>query len=189
MVVDVRTEALHSRFDDDYDIVCAVDRDFLISYCNRAWNAAALRDECESLLSLRGVGTSIIDAISPCLRDFYYFHFLDVIDNQRPWHLFYLRSSATLLREFKMMVEPIADNGILIRHTLIAEKPHPFPALPPSHHYYDSKGHIAMCVHCRFTERQDGSDRWDWVPEFVETLPAHVDYGLCRLCARHFELK
>ena len=189
MVVDFSTETLHTQFDDDYDLVCALDRDFRISYCNHAWDSAALQNNCESVLRHRVAGTSMLDAISPCLRDFYYVHFRDVIDYNRPWHLFYLCSSASLLREFKMFVEPISDDGVLIRHTLIAEKPHPFPALPPSHQYYDLKGHVAMCAHCRFTERQDGSDRWDWVPDFVECPPAHIDHVLCRLCARHFELK
>jgi hypothetical protein len=189
MVVDFSTETLHTQFDNDYDVVCAVERDFRISYCNHAWDSAALQNNCESLLRHRVVGRSMLDAISPCLRDFYHLHFRDVIDYNRPWHLFYLCSSASLLREFKMVVEPISDDGILIRHTLIAEKPHPFPALPPSHHYYDLKGHVAICAHCRFTERQDGSDRWDWVPDFVECPPVHIDHVLCRLCARHFELK
>jgi hypothetical protein len=189
MVVDFSTETLHTQFDDDYDIVCALDRDFRISYCNLAWDFAALQSNCESVLRHRAVGSSMLAAIPLCLRDFFELHFRDVIDYNRPWHLFYLCSSATLLREFKMVVEPLPEGELLIRHTLIAEKPHPFPALPATHHYYDLAGRVAMCAHCRFTARQDGSDRWDWVPDFVESPPLSIDHVLCRLCARHFELK
>jgi hypothetical protein len=189
MVVELSTETLYEKFDEDYDIVCAVDRDYRISFCNRAWDSAALQNSAEDVLRHRQLGRSLLEAISPCLREFYAAHIRHVIDYQRPWHLFYLCSSASLLREFKMVLDPIPENGVLIRHTLIAEKPHPFPALPPSHNYFDLSGHVAMCAHCRFTERQDGSDRWDWVPDFVEIPPLHLDYVLCRLCARHFELK
>jgi hypothetical protein len=189
MVVEVSTETLHQQFDDDYDVVCAIDRDLRISFCNRAWDSNALQNCGEAALRRHAEGSMILDAISPCLRDFYASHFRDVIDYRRLWHLFYLCSSANLLREFKMVVDPIPDDGILVRHTLIAEKPHPFPAVARGHQYFDARGHIAMCAHCRFTERQDGSGRWDWVPDFVETPPARIDYALCRLCARHFELK
>jgi len=189
MVVDICTENLHKQFEADYDVVCAVDRDFRLSFCNQAWDSAALQNNSDGVLRHRAIGRSIFDFISPCLHDFYHVQFRNVIDYNRPWHLFYLNSSATLLREFKMVVEPIPDDGVLIRHTLIAERPHPFPALPPSHHYYDSKAHVRMCAHCRFTERQDGSDRWDWVPDFVESPPPQTEHVLCRLCSRHFELK
>jgi hypothetical protein len=188
VVLEFSTETLQQQFEDTYDAVCAVDRDFRISFCNRAWDSAALQNSYESVSRHRAIGRSIFDFTSPCLRDFYYVHFRNVIDYNRPWHLFYLNSSASLLREFKMVVEPIPDDGLVIRHTLIAEKPHPFPALPPSHYYYDSKGQVRMCAHCHFTERQDGSNRWDWVPDFVENPPLQTDQVLCRLCARHFEL-
>ena len=189
MIVDVVTEALYKQFDDDYDIVCALDRDSRISFCNRAWDSAALQNNCESVLRQHVVGSSLLDFVSPCLRDFYCFHFRDVIDYSQPWHLFYLCSTASLQREFKMVVQPIPHGGILIRHTLIAEKPHPFPALPPGRHHHGSRGQVVMCAHCRFTERQDGSDRWDWVPDFVESSPVRTNHALCRLCACHFELK
>lgn len=153
------------------------------------WNDAAARfyavNGGEGGLQL---GVSVVDVVAdPRLRSFYRDLFLTVQNCGAPADHDYECSSPQTYRRFRLRVYPLPEDGLLLRHLLTVEQPHPRASAPRDERIYrDDNGFIVQCSHCRCTRRADDRATWDWVPDYVARMPPETSHGLCKPCFRHY---
>lgn len=129
----------------------------------------------------------MMPAISAALRSFYEIKFRACLDHGEPWLNDYECSSAGVFRKFRQTVYPLKEgSGLLIVNSLTLESAHdpadrtPRPAVESS--YRGENGAISQCAHCRRVMVPRDSERWDWVPAWVEHPPQTVEFVLCGTC-------
>lgn len=161
--------------------------DGVIGYVNRAWLEFGRANGAQTV---SGPGIRLLDAITEPLRGFYAEQFARVLADGQPWEQDYECSSATLHREYRLLVVAIAGGaGLLITHALRVEVPHRHEALPfVQAQYQAANGLITLCSYCRRV-RQAASPapaRWDWVPALVAHATPNVSHGICERCAAYY---
>ncbi len=167
------------------DSVCILSPERKLVRVNAGWKAFAIANDGEQVLDRWKRGTSIDDAMSPELRAFYAAGFQRVLQARAPWFHDYECSSASRFRKFRMGVYPTDGDFLLVVHARTIERPHEEPGLPAGPGYAVD-GVITSCSHCRRTRCPGAPERWDWVPEYVESPPAGVSHGLCTACAAFY---
>jgi hypothetical protein len=181
-----RMLSIHS-LEEDTSVICSVDGDLRIAYCNRAWDEFAKENGGAGLDRDSIRGREILDFIAPPLRDYYGEVFGRVVASGQGWEHAYECSSASLFRIFHMWIRPLTGSGgLLMVHALRIQRPHGAerPASPALDEVYVSEGIVTMCCHCRRTKHPAGT--WDWVPEYLNAAPALVSHGICPGCAMYF---
>jgi len=171
------------------NVIFIVDSKLRITYCNPAWDAFALANGGEDVVSERVLGTHLTRVIPESLSDFYG----EVIERCRSRHLTfdfdYECSSAELYRLLHMNIFPLKASGelafvnsIRVEHIHGAER----RVSHPGDVYLSTHRIITMCCHCRRTQRQDASEVWDWVPEFLQSRKWKISHGICPLCRSYY---
>lgn len=99
-------------------------------------------------------------------------------------------STADIFRQFVMKVYALPkDEGFVVINSLIASRPHDAskgePQPPNTALYQSTDGLILQCSHCRMVRRADKT-RWDWVPAWVEQMPAGTSHGICDVCFEYY---
>jgi len=128
-------------------------------------------------------GKCVLEAIPPILRGFYAAGFERARTKGTPWEHDYECSSAEVYRSFRMIVYPVPSKALFVIHSLRVESPHARAVHPPDVQTYLRDGFIHMCANCRRVENPHGSERWDWVPVWLDQAPDNVSHGLCKPCA------
>jgi hypothetical protein len=160
--------------------------DLDLAYLNPAWFRFARDNGGHAVLTNWGLGANALDAISGPARDLYEREYRRCLESGKPWHHDYECSTAERYRTFHMDVFPIPDGGgLLVVHSPVVDRPHgasrdPLP--PDEARYTDADGHVLQCSFCRRVQRVDGSERWDWVPDWVAHQPENVTGGICAPC-------
>ena len=169
----------------DPSVICVLDWDLRIVYCNQAWDRFAEANDGEHVRRSRMAGTLVLSVVPVDLFPFYSAAFAQVRRTGESWDHRYECSSPGRLRVFNMSVLPcMASSQILVVHSLAVERPHgpERPAVPEDVAIYcGADGLVRMCSHCRRTLRAS-EPVWDWVPSFVERPPGRVSHGLCPVC-------
>jgi hypothetical protein len=181
-------EAAMKEFEDDPSVVYVLDEDLRLAYCNEAWDEFAEHNGGPHLRRVKQIGHPVLDAISEPLKAFYRSAFERSLAERQPWEHWYECSSPECYRGFHMQVMPLqAPARLVVRNSLVVEKAHQrIRRAPLTAVYRTAGGIIEMCMHCRKTRRSEGSDIWDWVPEFLATPPDNVSHGLCESCFHHY---
>lgn len=181
-------EAAIEEFENDRSVVYVLDQDLKLAYCNKAWDEFAEHNGGARLRRIEQVGHPVLDATSEPLKAYYKAVFERSLAEHRPWEHSYECSSPECYREFHMQVLPLqAPPRLVIVNSLVVEKAHDRIRRPPLTAVYQTAGGvIEMCMHCRRTRRREESDIWDWVPEFLATLPGNVSHGLCPTCLHYY---
>lgn len=171
-------------FDRSDDIVCALDDELRIVYCNPAWDRFAAENDGEGCESKRVIGTPILSHISEPLTRFFRTTFEVVLESGDPFEFDYECSSGLTYRMFRMRIQPVSGPAsLLVVHSLRVERPHDRPAVPPDDGRYRSPdGFIVMCCYCRRTRRVAQPGVWEWVPDYVSRVPPQVSVGICPTC-------
>jgi len=131
-------------------------------------------------------GRSILEAVPSVLRSFFVAGFERVRATGTPWEHDYECSSPTLYRCFRMIVYPVTGDSLFVIHSLRVEVSHTRTAHAPDAQVYQWDGFIHVCANCRRVENPHGSERWDWVPAYLERPPINVSHGLCKPCAAFY---
>jgi hypothetical protein len=174
------------HLEEDPAVIYAIDREFRLTRCNRAWDLFAIENGGDDLLRERQIGCSIVKVIAPSLRTFYLNAFDYVLQTGQEWTHVYQCACRTVYREFQMRIRPQRDGWLLI-HSLICAREHGEAAFEGRlNRYMQAGGFVTMCAHCRRTKTIDEPYRWDWVPAFVETPPEQVSHGLCGPCLAYY---
>ncbi len=169
-------------------VICVLDPELRITYCNPSWDEFARQNEGEEVLARGVVGNLLLEVVAEPLRAFYRQIFEKARETGQVQEFDYECSSAETYRSFHMQVLPLKDqHGFLAMHSLRVEKPLDFrPALAPDDaRYVGPGGLIVMCCHCRRTRRAHDHQTWDWVPAYLHRR-AKVSHGLCGVCYAYF---
>lgn len=174
----------------EQSIVYLLDADLRLVYCNPAWDRFAALNDGLGLKWDGPRGTAVLEVIAEPLRPFYEEGFRRVAETGEVWEHDFDCSSGDLYRRYHMEVKRLeAMEGFFVINSLLVESPHTLDrrAIAGASTPYLRQGDILkMCCHCRRTERSDGSQIWDWVPQYLETPPGRVSHGLCPSCTSYF---
>jgi len=174
----------------DRSIICILDTDSRIVFCNWSWDRFAYRNGGLALSHLYVVGTSVLDITPASLKPFYQTAYAHVRQTLRPWEHDFECSSAEQYRSFRMRILSIARSYLLVENSLRVERPHTHAGgpQPDSDLFVDTDGSLLMCPHCRRTRhtRIIGSPEWVWIPEYLTFPPGRVADELCGTCLRFF---
>ena len=153
--------------------------DLTIAFANRAWRQSEGRCGCGPN------GTdSYVEGVSAPLRPFYLGMLRAVQRDGEPAVHEFACPRPDSMRRYRLRVMPLSG-GLLLIHHLIAEQPVGHPAHAAEREaYVDEHGMVHQCAHCRMVLRQ-GSQTWDWVPDWVVDPPRDTSHGLCPVCFRY----
>ena len=160
--------------------------DLTLAYVNLGWQHFASQNGGEPNISSEwNLGCCIENAIAPILRPFFLDNFAKCLRENRPWEHLYDCSSAELYRKFCMKTFPLGHNeGLLIVHSLVREIPQTgLTSEPLEENYRNEEGLVIQCCHCRRVRRNDTSNLWDWIPEWVTSPLPYTSHGLCDPCS------
>jgi hypothetical protein len=175
----------------DRSIIYILDAGSQIVFCNWAWDRFAFQNGGTRLDNLSVFGRSVLDVTPEPLQSFYSATYAAVRKTRQPHEHDFECSSPETFRFFHMRVLPIGGPYLCVENSLRIERAHDVDqecAQPVASRYVDQEGIVVMCCHCRRTRRSRnvGSDRWDWVPDFLNAPPGPVSHGLCEFCLRFF---
>ena len=174
------------RLENNTSVAYALDAELHIAYCNPAWDGFAAENGGIGLERERQVGRFVLDVVARSLVPFYEHRYRDCQLFRHTLTHEYEGSSALTFRKFQMTFEPLPlSGGILILNRLLEAHEHERPPHEANdERYVAPAGSVFMCAHCRHTRHViEGS--WEWVPEYVERLPAGVTHTLCQSCAKY----
>lgn len=167
-------------------VTYAVDSKLRLAYVNPAWEEFAARNGGRDI-DQWPIGRSILDAIAPVIRVFYYEAMKRVLNTGEDWEHVYEASSADLLRIVRMHVSRVGRGPfLLVTNSVVVERPHDEherrkkPA--DDEKYVRHDGRILMCCGCRRVRRASNDGWWDWVPEYLNGVSARVEQNLCPGC-------
>lgn len=163
----------------------AIDAAGVMQWVNPAWYLFSTRNGARDIRRRFGLGTRYVEGIAGPLRDLYERRFAACLAGAAPVEYDYECSSPERFRAFRLRMLPLAGEGILLSHYLVAEHPHDRPRSPPDEaRYRDGDGILTQCSNCRRARRADET-AWDWIPEWVNAALPRVSHGLCPLCFGH----
>jgi PAS domain-containing protein len=169
------------------DIICLLDEGLRFTYCNPAWDEFALANGGTAALGAHVNGLLLFNVIPAVLADFYKGKFDEASWSGQVVEIDYECSSAELFRLFRMRIMPLkGSKGFQVVHSLRLERPHAAGILSQQAAYCADNGLITMCSHCRHVRCVDDPERWDWVAEYVRSMPRNVTHGICRSCHSYF---
>jgi len=175
----------------DRSVICIVDADSRIVFCNWAWDRFAFQNGGLALSHLFILGTSVLDVTPAPLRPFYENAYITARKSGVAWDHDFECSSSDKFRLFHMRVLPIGGPYLCIENSLRVERRHESETAEADllvARYVDENGLTVMCCHCRRTRqaRNIGSPKWHWIPGFLDSPPRNVSHGLCDICLRFF---
>ncbi len=174
------------------NIIFGVWSDFRLAYFNVSWQKFAEANGAPPILSsVEYLGTSVLDVCGDALRPYYEDWFTsclsagveDLFPNQREYEC----SSPEHYRKFAMTLYPLGKgDGLLVVNSLVTESAHgdrqgPHCAADLSV-YLGADGIIHQCSHCRKINNPQEKNRWDWVPDWVQSSPLETSHGICPPC-------
>ena len=168
---------LPREYELDPHVVYALDENFRIAQCNRAWDTFALDNNGSAAKLSKVRGLDLFAVIPPDLALFYDQGFRNA-KREGQWQHVFDCSSARVIRRLRMTVTRFGS-GFLIRNVSITDK-----FAPPSEaggNFADYGQVITMCCHCRNVKNQK-TKLWQWVPEFIESSPVDFRSRLCPRC-------
>jgi len=175
--------------DQSPEVSFLLDSEHRIIYTNPAWDLFAEANGAPQLAGETAIGSNFFDSIPKVLKPVYMRAFKQVAKTGLIWEKTYKWSSPEHARRFRMKVYFLERrNWFLVTNSLLVERPHRNIHGTDSDTYF-SRGIITMCAHCRCSKRVDGSNRWDFVPEYVRLKGLQalkISHGLCSICQAHF---
>jgi hypothetical protein len=166
-----------------------LDSKFRFVYMNPAWDSFAVSNGAPQLAGEALIGCNLIDTITDALKPVYTEAFRQVSRSAGTWEKTYHCSSPEQARKYRMKIYFMERRKwYLVTNSLLAQRPHRNSYGADDGAYF-SHGIVTMCAHCRCSRRVDGSDRWEFVPDYLrlkglQTLS--VSHALCPVCQEHF---
>jgi hypothetical protein len=185
----VFSEVSRARLEAEPAVCFVLDDKFRLIYCNPAWDRFARENGAPHLCGEMALGTSVLNAISGEVLDYYRRLYRAVLADGQPRGHELQCSSPDKERLVHMQTYRLKNApALLVSCAVRIEQLHPAPAQDPVEHLYrNPQGLIVMCGNCRRTRRPGlQPEVWDWVSAFVRRLPAAVSHGLCNLCLEYY---
>lgn len=178
-------EKWRRRFETSASVTCVIDVDSVITYCNPAWDAFALRNGGACATSRKVLGSSLYDYVPGVLQP----HYRKIIEasrlNLRGGGTDYECNTPGSFRIYHMAVLPIPNTDLLAMvHSLRIERSPTFEPQRVSAYHRGPGNVVTMCAQCRRSKNNQNCV-WNWVPEFVRTPPQRVSHGICPDCTMY----
>lgn len=169
--------------------IYGVSKNLDLIYVNPGWiNFAKVNGFKKDILTEYPIGTSLISAFSgQKIKDHFYQNYTTVLETGKIWRSEYECSSPNEFRYYHQSVFPLKNNdGLLIVNTLMVK----FPIEMKNHtlykaivnRYLQPTGFITQCSNCRYTQRNNEPENWDWVPSWINKMPNNMSHSICPLC-------
>jgi hypothetical protein len=176
--------------DQETAVIYGLDADLKIALFNDAWLRYARQNNApQSFFDDYGLGASYLDSVVEPLRDFFESRLRQSIADEESWTFDYLCHSPSNYRQYHMEVLPLSGGlGCLVSNAIIVETPHPDDAVDDgiAEGYFSDDKLITQCSHCRRVRHPKQTDRWDWVPRFVQYTPENTSHSICPTCFAYF---
>lgn len=170
------------EYENDRQVIYELDENFRILRCNRAWDRFALDNNGSAATYKKAQGVMLFTVIPRDLSRFYEEGF-QIAKRQSQWQHVFDCSSARVIRRLRMTVVS-SGFGLVVKNMLVKDT-----LAPPSEadgNWADYGSRITMCCHCRRVQNKKTAV-WQWVPEFIEQMPADARTLLCPSCyAYHY---
>jgi len=182
-------------FDAHPETVFGLLPNYQISYVNSAWLRFAAENNGQPRIGASwGPGANYLDAIAAPLRPFFERLLARAADADGALHPVtheYECSTPSLYRRFAMRVYGLpARGGFVIVNSLMLEQPHDESARPVHEPdlavYTNADGLVVQCAHCRLVRQGKDPERWEWVPQWVESSPPATSHGVCGICLDYY---
>jgi len=166
------------------DVIFLLDDELCFVDCNPAWDEFAIQNGGKQLSRAEVAGKMILDFVPNVLRDFYVQKYWFAKHSEGWTEFQYDCSSPEKIRLFRMAMIRSGEGLLVVNYLLLEEECSLRPLLDEEGRrtYVSSGGLITMCVNCRKTKREDGSNHWEWVPDFLRDHSLTVSHGLCPRC-------
>jgi hypothetical protein len=172
--------------------IFGLSKELKLIYYNNAWLQFSKTINDDSCISVNyPLGTSVEDAMSGTLKDFYIFNYKKVLNESKVWTHEYECSAVGVYRLFYQEVFPLKNGeGIIVVNSIRTEKYiQNVNALELTNlklEYTDLNGMITQCSNCRKTQRINEKEIWDWVPTFLSETHEHVSHSICPICFDYY---
>lgn len=164
--------------------------DLTLSYLNPGWFSFSQENDGEPHISNRFcLGTHIGSAMTGPVKEFYLDNFTRVLESRDVWHHDYECSSPYFFRVFHQSVFPLYNGkGLVIINSLTKEHPHEGNTNPPPNNeaYTNNNGLICQCSNCRRVKKPFQPEKWDWVPQWVKSVPDNTSHTICPVCFDYY---
>lgn len=138
------------------------------------------------------LGTPITEAFSgKKIKEFYIQNYKKVLATGELWHHEFECSSRDEYRQFHQGVYPMKNgDGLIIINTLMVNLPmdcidrKAYEAIEKR--YVKPTGFITQCSNCRYTQRIDQPEIWDWIPVWVVKIPGNMSHSICPTCFDYY---
>ncbi|MCK6501827.1 hypothetical protein L6R53_00235 [Myxococcota bacterium] len=139
--------------------------------------------------ALPRLGQGYLAVVPDVLRPFYRDLFQHVRASGVAHSHDYQCSSPTRFRLFRLRVQPLTRDDLLLIHRLVEVREHtmqrpPEPLVIAA--YRGEDGLIRQCAHCRCVRRVSSPATWDWVPELLGAPGMDVSFGMCPPCVSSY---
>lgn len=182
-----------TTLEDSSSSIYALDTDLKISYLNPAYvKFAEENDPSGNTLSKFPISAQIGDAISdPRLKDYYLDAYKEVLSTGKNWTQEYECSSPETYRMYHQTAYPFKNGkGLIIVNVLSVRIPMDQTERivngATENSYTNQDGLIVQCSNCRYTERADKAETWDWVPDLVKQMPENMSHTICPICLDYY---
>ena len=169
-----------------YTLIYRIDAGGRISYVNSVWSDFALKNQGESVLPERVLGTRLLEAVTDrTVREMYQWMIRRAREGV-PARFCYRCDAPDKRRTFEMSIRQIADGQVEFASTLLHEEARPAVALLETTAQREERM-LRVCSWCQKVALPDGA----WVPveEAVNTLRLmeaervpHITHGICGGC-------
>ncbi len=168
--------------------IYALSKKLDVIYVNPAWVTFAKENGYNEEILNKTLDSSLINAFNgQQIKDDFYQTYSKVMATGKIWRNEYECSSANEFRYYHQGVYPLKNNdGLLIINTLMVKSPTKTINLKTDidivKRYLQPTGFINQCSNCKYTQRNNEIENWDWVPEFLEKMPSNISHSICPLC-------
>lgn len=200
--VSQKFEAFLNRFVPQEDlqstssVIYGIVPEYELAYFNAGWRQFAENNSGEPAISDQwGLGRCVLDAIPGSLRLFY----KDLYDRCRqsafsprePLQHNFECPSPTQYRLFTMTLYHVEEiDGVLVVNSLRISRPHSEAEIVTQDRlekeYLQPDGCFEQCLCCRKVKHATEDGRWDFVAEWVDSIPRRMSSGLCGFCVHHY---
>ena len=172
--------------------IFGLSKELKLIYYNTAWLQFSKTINDDSCISVNyPLGTSVEDAMSGTLKDFYIFNYKKVLNESKVWTHEYECSAVGVYRLFYQEVFPLKNGeGIIVVNSIRTEKNiqdvNTLELTNLKLEYTDLNGMITQCSNCRKIQRIHEKEIWDWVPTFLSETHEHVSHSICPICYDYY---
>lgn len=134
--------------------------------------------------------TPIVEAINgEEIRNFYLQNYETALVTEKVWHHEFECSEPHTFRRYYQSAYPLKNSkGLILINKLVAHLPinrKAFEAIK-IRYVQPITGLILQCSNCRCTQRASEPEIWDWVPDWVESIPKNCSHSICPPCLDYY---